>query len=372
MATSNNNPDSGQAGHPAALVPTSATLLLTPLRAAVPAEGGALEVLVRVQAPQRPPQPGGQAHQRMPLRLALVVDRSGSMSGEPLQEALRCVQHIGSLLQPDDQLAVVLYDDHVQVPMPLARAPGAQAVQTALAGVDSGGSTDLHAGWETGARELVAGTAGAISRVVLLSDGQANHGLTDTTAIASECAQWLQRGVSTTTVGLGRGFNEELMVAMAQAGGGQQYYGQRAEDLYDAFDEELSLLQAMMLRQLRVKPVLAPGVLAEPLGLVTADAAGWMPLPDLAWGAQAWMLLRLHVAADPGNATGGAPGQGAAQARQRTLLGLSLQAQDMDGAVVALHAAPLMLPVLPAAEIARLPVDETVARRLQEIGFAEL
>ena len=199
MATSNNNPDSGQAGHPAALVPTSATLLLTPLPAAVPAEGGALEVLVRVQAPQRPPQPGGQAHQRMPLRLALVVDRSGSMSGEPLQEALRCVQHIGSLLQPDDQLAVVLYDDHVQVPMPLARAPGAQAVQTALAGVDSGGSTDLHAGWETGARELVAGTAGAISRVVLLSDGQANHGLTDTTAIASECAQWLQRGVSTTT-----------------------------------------------------------------------------------------------------------------------------------------------------------------------------
>ena len=372
MVTTNNNADSGQTGQAIAPVPTSATLLLTPLRAGVPAEGGAMEVLVRVQAPQRPPQADGAAHKRMPLRLALVVDRSGSMSGEPLDEALRCVQHIGSLLQPEDQLAVVLYDDHVQVPMPLARAPGAQAVQQALDGVDSGGSTDLHAGWETGARELVAGSAGAISRVVLLSDGQANHGLTDTVAIASECTQWLQRGVSTTTVGLGRGFNEELMVAMAQAGGGQQYYGQRAEDLYDAFDEELSLLQAMMLRQLRVKPVLAPEVLAEPLGLATADAAGWMSLPDLAWGAEAWILLRLHVAAEAGGITPRAAEQGADQPVQRTLLGLSLQAQDMDGATVAMHVAPLMLPVLPAAKVARLPADETVARRLQEVGFADM
>lgn len=131
--------------------------------------------------------------------------------------------------------------------------------------------------------------------------------------------------------------------------------------MYDAFDEELSLLQAMVLRQLRVKPVAAPGVIVERLGGAVAGADGWLTLPDLAWGAEAWMLLRLHVAAEQG-----------VVALQRTLLALSLQGQGMDDSPMTLHAAPLVLPVMPAADFARLPVDETVARRIQEVTFADL
>ena len=273
------------------------------------------------------------------------------------------MEHIGALLHAEDQLAVVLYDDKVQVPMPLAKSPGAQAMALALANVQSGGSTDLHAGWEAGTRQLGAGAAGSISRVLLLSDGQANHGVTEVATITAEVAQWLERGVSTTTLGLGSHFNEELMVAMARAGGGQQYYGQKAEDLYDAFDEELSLLQAMLLRQLRVKPIAAAGVIVEPLGVSLAGADGWLQLPDLAWGAEAWVLLRLHVAAAAG------PG---ADTAERTLLALSMQATEMEGNAVALHGAPLLLPVMPAAQVATLPVDETVSRRLQEVNFADI
>lgn len=175
--------------------------------------------------------------------------------------------------------------------------------------------------------------------MVLLSDGQANQGKVEPDLIARDCTGWLERGVSTTTVGLGRAFNEELMIAMAKAGGGQQYYGQRAEDLYDAFDEELSLLQAMMMRGLRVRPVAAAGVLVDVLGQAKTDAEGWSTLSDLAWGAEVWVLLRLHLSAQ---ATGAD--------RQRTLLGVSLQAQDMDGKAVELHAAPLALPVRAAAK----------------------
>ena len=303
-----------------------------------------------------------ESAERTPLRLALVVDRSGSMDGAPLTEALRCVRHIGASLGARDQLAVVLYDNRVQVPLPLTLAPGAKAVAAALAEVHSGGNTALHAGWLGGAGQLEAGTPGHVSRVLLLSDGQANNGLTEPAAIAAECAQWLAKGVSTTTVGLGHHFNEELMVAMAQAGGGQHYYGQRAEDLFDAFDEELALLQALMLRQLQVKPVPAPGVIVEPLGrdVAPANAAGWLPLPDLAWGAQAWTLLRLHVPAGP-----------ATDAAGRALLAVSLQGVDGNGAGWQLHVPPLMLPVLPAAQVAALPADETVARRLQELAFAD-
>jgi Ca-activated chloride channel family protein len=353
----------------AATVDGGLGLLITPLRAAAPAEGGAVDVLVRVQAPEQPASNAGEARPRIPLRLALVVDRSGSMDGAPLAEALRCVQHIGERLQASDELAVVLYDHEVQVPMPLVRSPGAQAVAQALAGVESGGSTDLHAGWEAGAKQLQQGAPGSISRVLLLSDGQANQGDTDRGSIAAQCRQWLERGVSTTTVGLGRGFNEELMLAMAAAGGGQQYYGQRAEDLYDAFDEELALLQAMLLRQLGVKPVPAPGVVVEVLGRSRSAADGWLTLPDLAWGGEAWILLRLHVSAETGKA--GERGATSLPA-QRTLIALSLQGMDLAGDPVVQHAAALVLPVLPAAAIAALPADETVARRLQEVAFADL
>ena len=130
-------------------------VILSPIRAGIPVAGGTLEVLVRVQASSKP-ESTGQAgvKPRPPFRLALVVDRSGSMSGEPLTEALRCVNHIAGRLQPTDEVAVVLYDDHVLRPVPLRRGTHPAAIQSALAGVESGGSTNLYAGWEAGARQL--------------------------------------------------------------------------------------------------------------------------------------------------------------------------------------------------------------------------
>ena len=222
------------------------TIILSPRKAAVSAQGGYLDIVVRVQAPDRVEEIK-QAH--ISKRLALVVDRSGSMSGQPLAEALRCVMHIANHLTPQDEMSLVVYDDKADVLVPLRKVASVTEIQRAVDHVTEGGSTDLFAGWETGAKQLEGGSDGAISRVILLSDGQANRGETDIATIEDHCKRWLQKGVSTTTVGLGRGFNEDLMNAMARAGGGQQYYGQTAEDLYDSFEEELSLLQAMYLRK---------------------------------------------------------------------------------------------------------------------------
>lgn len=336
-----------------------ARLVLTPLRPGVPDTGDALEVLVRVQAPPPPPSaPGDGPAPRMALRLALVVDRSGSMDGRPLMEALRCADHVLQRLQPQDEAAVVLYDDTVQLPVPLQSGAHSTAMRAALAGIESGGSTALHDGWLAGVLQLGSGRPGAISRVLLLSDGQANHGLCDTAAIRAHCALWLDQGIATTTVGLGRHFNEELMVAMAQAGGGGHYYGQTAEDLYDSFDEELSLLSALCLRRLGVRLAPAPGVQVQALGLVTADAAGTLPLPSLAWGSEAWLMLRLQV---PAQAAGG----------MAALLTVTAEGMDADEATVSLSTPPLALPVLPAADCAALPVDAAVAARLGEVQFAE-
>ena len=156
--TTPTNPHNGPA--PAGVQVQPATVFITPIRTAIPTTGGTLDVLVRVQAgaqPAPPPGEGKKAASRAPLRLALVVDRSGSMDGEPLDEAMRCVEHIASRLAPRDELAVVLYDDQVQVPLPLSAAGDPARVRAALDGVRSGGSTNLHAGWLAGARQLEAG-----------------------------------------------------------------------------------------------------------------------------------------------------------------------------------------------------------------------
>jgi Ca-activated chloride channel homolog len=339
--------------------PPLPTILLTPIRQGVSAAGGTLEVLVRVQAPA---QPSGSdiAAARSLLRLALVVDRSGSMDGEPLRQAIRCVNHIVARLQPKDQVAVVLYDDKVRLPVPLQSAEHKVGIEAALADVQSGGNTALFDGWEAGAKQLEAGQAGAISRVVLLSDGQANHGLVDLAEIARHCAQWQAKGVSTTTVGLGQGFNEDLMIGMARAGGGQQYYGQMAEDLFDSFDEELALLEALFLRKLRVKLVAAEGVIVEPMSALEPMDNGWLGVADLPWGAESWSLLRLHVSAQA--ASGGA---------LRPLLALNFEAVRKDGTPVAQTAPMFALPVVSAEAFSALPQDESVARRLQEVQFAD-
>ena len=89
---------------------TKPTLVLTPAIAAVSERGGSLDVLVRVQAPE---QPAELASKPTPKRLALVVDRSGSMSGEPLDEALACVNYIASRMTPADQISVVVHPQSI-------------------------------------------------------------------------------------------------------------------------------------------------------------------------------------------------------------------------------------------------------------------
>ena len=332
---------------------TQPTIVFSPLQAGVPAEGGALEVLVRVQAPDRP---ADLAVTHLPKRLALVVDRSGSMNGQPLQEALRCVTHIASHLTSQDALALVVYDDKVDTLLPLQPMRSTDAVAKAVAGVEAGGMTNLHGGWLAGAQQLEGGTEKTVSRVILLSDGQANHGETDLSTIEARCREWLGRGVSTTTMGLGRGFNEDLMIGMARAGGGQNFYGETAADLYDSFDEELALLQAMYLRQVGLKLLPAAGVIVEMISPAQQLADGSWRMIDLAWGAEAWVAVHLS----PGMA-----------GQTQDLLAASVSGTALDGTQLQAHAPVLQLPVLDAAALQALPRNETAYTRLEELAFAK-
>ncbi len=331
------------------------TLVFSPLRNALPAQGGAVDLLFRVQAPDRPIELNSK---HTPKRLSLVVDRSGSMSGKPLDEALKCVMHIAKHLTPKDDFSLVVYDSEVNVIMPIGPMLSQEAVQTAVSQVESGGSTNLHGGWLEGAEQLEGGSESAISRVILLSDGQVNCGIRSHAEIQAQCSHWLARGISTTTVGLGRNFNENLMVGMAQAGGGQNYYGQRAEDLFDSFDEELSLLQAMYLRKLSVRFIPAQGVILEMLSSAQQQPDGSYRMTDLAWNAESWLAIRLHVSPS-------------AVGSIRDLLAATLTASTMDGEHIEVSAPLLQLHAVSEADYVNLPIDEMVQRRLDEVRFAK-
>ena len=196
----------------------SSTVVLTPRRAGLCAgQDNTVEVLVRIQAPEAP---AGNGAQRPPQALALVIDRSGSMAGRPLEEAKRCAEYVLGKLRPTDAVALVKFDNRVQRRWPAAPLGDGAPQRAAIAGIQGGGNTNLHGGWKEGADALVEVAGQGLKRVILLSDGQANEGVTDPAEIAAQCAAWATKGITTSTYGLGNSFNEELMVAMARAGAG--------------------------------------------------------------------------------------------------------------------------------------------------------
>lgn len=278
----------------------SPQVLILPLKPAlILGHAQKLPVFVRVQAPDPDP---AQVKVRTPYHLSLVIDRSGSMSGAPLMEAVRCAKHIIDRLDATDVASLVVFDDRVNTLVPAKPVGNRKALHLALAQIHSGGSTNLHGGWQAGMDSILADAANAaLSRVILLSDGNANVGeTTDTTQIAAFCAEAAERGVSTSTYGLGRGFNEELMVEMGKRGAGNHYYGDTAADLFEPFAEEFDFISNLYARQVRLSLSSPQGVKITLLNDYPVDERDGFPvirLPDIPLGAEAWVLVELEIPA---------------------------------------------------------------------------
>jgi Ca-activated chloride channel family protein len=336
-------------------------LLLTPDRPALAAgHPTTLRVLARIQAPER----AADAPPRRPLHVALVLDRSGSMSGVPLEEAKRCARHMLYGLAAGDRAAIVAFDDEVTRVASLTSARDKLALASALAAIVSGGSTNLHGGWRAGADELAANLAGEdVHRVILLSDGCANAGETDLETIATQCKALAQRGVSTSTYGLGNDFNEALMLAMASAGRGNAYYGQTSADLAEPFAAEFALLTSLCARGLVLK-VQAPAHVAVTLrndyAPVDGDPLAWH-LPDLAFASEAWALFELTVEASA------LPDSGPVMLP----VTVSVQASTVDSAPLFLMGSLPALALIDRAEWETLPAHPQVLRRALELDAAD-
>lgn len=179
---------------------------------------------------------------RRPLDVAIVIDRSGSMSGPKLQLARQAARRAVQLLGPQDFVALVAYDTEVDRMVPGARLTPDHR-RTLLEAIDrlrAGSSTNLSGGWLTGCEEVGrSARPEAVARVLLLSDGLANHGITNRDTLAHHASELRTRGVVSSCIGIGHDFDERLMEGMARAGGGNFYYLENPEQIPDYLASEL-------------------------------------------------------------------------------------------------------------------------------------
>ncbi|WP_441288513.1 vWA domain-containing protein [Sorangium sp. KYC3313] len=219
---------------------------------------GPTERLLRVEITV--PRPEGSLA-RKPVHLSLVIDRSGSMSGEKLRLALEAARQAIRTLQPGDRFSVVTFDHQVEVPIPSTEAtPGARLrAEAALDTVTARGNTDLGGGWLRGCAEVSAHLPeDAIGRVLLLTDGQANHGITSPDELTSRARAQRLRRVTTSTIGLGEGFNEFLLGRLSEEGGGNFYFAARADELPGFVGREIGEVLSVVARDAALV-IRAPG-----------------------------------------------------------------------------------------------------------------
>lgn len=190
---------------------------------------------------------------RVPLNLALVLDRSGSMGYGKLEAVKEAARGLIRRLHPEDVVSVVAFDDQVVTVAHPGTARDQTALVNALMAIQSGSTTNLSGGWLQGRALLQEHfDPEGVNRVILLTDGLANQGITDGATLARLTAQARTEGVTTTTVGVGDGFNEDLLMAMADSGGGSSYYIERLDQAGGIFEEEVAGLLSIAAQNLTV------------------------------------------------------------------------------------------------------------------------
>lgn len=330
-------------------------IVINPIRPLLSDIGQDFHVLVRLQSE---PQ---ESFKRTPLNLALVVDRSGSMQGPKLQEAKRCVVELIKRMNPQDRVGVVQYDDNADTVLPLSSVEEVSSlVEVLVGGITANSSTDLHGGWLRGG-EMLAPAAGrdATCHVILLSDGQANRGIQIPNRICEQVAALAEAGVTTTTVGLGADFNEELMTAMAQAGHGRSHYGERAIDLAETFDAEIGLLSQLQWRNVELS-IFGGSAHIEMLNTYVGTENSWR-MPSVAMGSECWALLRM-------------PMREAIRMQEEngTVIKVIVKAVDATGAQFKFDGQLQNLPIVTPAAYKSERAHELVERRINELTAAML
>lgn len=315
-------------------------------------------VLVELVAP-----PATQQARREPINVAFVLDRSGSMAGRKIELARKAIEVAIDRLLPEDRFAVVAYDDLIDVVVestPASREAKDGALRR-IRQIDARGSTDLGSGWLRGTEQVALhlGTGGGINRVLLLTDGLANIGITDHGELARHAAELRARGIATTTFGVGENFEETLLQSMADAGGGHFYFIERSEQITDLIASEVGELLEIVARDAAIEITAPDGLRIRPLSPFRFDQQGnrsILYLGDLVAGQHVEAVVRIKFGYGPIGSE----------------IGILVGATDRDGALGASRVSPVAIGWQYADDRANdgQPRDRSVDRRVAALFAA--
>ena len=198
---------------------------------------------------------------RTPVNVAFVIDRSGSMQGPRIAQAREAAIMAINRLQPTDIASIVVFDHVVDVLAPAQPVSDPSHLADLVRQVAVRGSTAIHAGVVQGAAEVAKfKEPRRLNRVVLLSDGQANIGPVRPDDFAALGSLLLSQGISVSTIGLGLGYNEDLMLKLARASDGNHAFAREPSDLVQIFNREFNDVLGSCAQTVSVDVELKPGV----------------------------------------------------------------------------------------------------------------
>ena len=205
---------------------------------------------------------------RPPLNVSIVIDRSGSMEGDKIVHAKAAARRLVDLLSDGDRVSVVSYGSDVTVDFS-SRPVSVQnrdMMMRAINDIQVSGGTNLSGGYERGLAEVRRWkTPQSINRVILMSDGNANIGVTYLPELERMSRDGLNTGVSMTSIGVGLDYNEDLMTRMANEGAGNYHFVDTGDSIAQVFESELKGLASTIARNTALVMKLAPGVSVDAL-----------------------------------------------------------------------------------------------------------
>ena len=235
-----------------------------------------------------------------PLNLALVIDQSGSMQGERIEKVKQALLAFLGKLRPGDRVSIVGFSTEAQVLLRSQVPLVSKELEDAVSAITADGGTNLHAGLMLGYEEVANNfDAKMTNRVILLTDGQANHGVTDSAEIIEQSKDFNARDIDLSAIGVGYSFNHALMRELTDAGRGLLHFVGDEEDIQKTFVEELESLLAPVARRVSVVIEYDPSLkLVHVRGYSPSLEEGkiTVPLHDLNHGATQVILARFQAA----------------------------------------------------------------------------
>jgi Ca-activated chloride channel family protein len=217
-----------------------------------------------------PAAPVVAATQHKTKSIVFVVDRSGSMAGGRLEVVLNTIQETLPRLHPEDYIAVVSFDDQAIVNVALNQVKNHKMAEVinSVKNISAGGSTNLEAGYRLGLEQAKAAPSGIETTIILLSDGQANQGNIDPVALGQLATQATEHLIVTTTMGIGDGYDENILSALADGGNGNHIAAIKQGEALDGLQAEIDGLLLKTMLEVRFDITIGPDFLGNKTNII--------------------------------------------------------------------------------------------------------